>query len=311
MFPPPMFAPPPPRTGGAAAAFKWGAIFGVVAGVVNLIQVLISAGVVNANVGSIDSYENSPGFQAYLQCVQGGNTNCQPPTGDVTGFQSVVLSFFGSCCAIFLLTLVVYLFAARFAAKEAGRRGPGIWAAVIAATVGSILYIVFGIIAINLTGRSALLGGLGPFSPVIDSATWAGALTRATLVVDGLGLLVTAGAAALMGLGGAALGLRGLPPAGYPLPPFGQPGMPPFGPMASPYGPPLPMYGPPGAMPGTSPGMPYGGQPGAAPPPDFTLPAQYPPLPSHYETPPSGGAPGEGSSGPSDTTGTTGNTGNA
>lgn len=315
-FPPPPLLPPlPPRRGGASAAFKWGAIFGAVAGVVNLVQVLVSAAVVNGNLSAADSYGNL--FLAYEQCLNGGGSsaNCQTPPAS-NGVVAIAGAFYGSCFVLFLLTLVIYLFAARFASKETARRGPGVWAAVIAAVVGSILYAICGVIAAAITGRSALLLGMGAQSLQISSGSWGWALTQATIIIDGIAMLVTAGIAALMGLGGAALGMRGLPPPGYPGYMMPPPGVPPFAPP--PYGAP-PMYAPfppPGAMPGAGPPS---ARPDAAPAPDYTLPAQYPPLPSQYETPTAGGTPGAGTTGTSgatdtSTTGitdTTGNPGNA
>lgn len=286
-YPPPM-APMAhqPKSGGAAAAFKWGAIFGAVAGVVNLVQVLVGVAVVNANLAAISGYQSSQDFQAYEQCIQssGSSSACPTPTPN-DGMIAVFYSFYGSCCAIFLLTFVAYLLAARFAAREAERRGPGIWAAVIAAALGSLLYIIFGVVAISTTGRSGLFFGLGPLVPGISTGEWTSVLVRLNVVADVVGLLVAMGAAALLGLGGAALGMRGVTPAmppGMPPPvPMPMPGPAPYGPppIYSPYGPP----GMPGAMPGA---MPLNQAPAPPPAPDYTLPAQYPPLPSHYESPP-------------------------
>lgn len=270
-----------PRSGGAAAAFKWGAIFGAVAGLINLVQVVVGVVAVNANLGAINSYQSSQEFQAYTQCIQssGSTSACSTPTPN-NGLLSVFSSFYGSCCAIFLLTLIIYFLAARFAARQAERRGPGIWAAILAAVIGSVLYFICGVIAISATGRTGLIFGLGPISPGLANGDWTVILVIYTIIGDAVGLLVAAGAAALLGLGGAAVGLRGVTPATPSMPP----GMPPPSSLPPPahYGPP-PVYSP-YAQPGMPGAMP---SPQAPPAPDYTLPAQYPPLPSHYESPPS------------------------
>lgn len=279
--------PPQPRAGGAGAAFKWGGSFGAVVGAVNLIQVLVGVAAVNTNLGAINSYQSSQEFQAYEQCVAaGGNTSgCPMPVAN-DGIAAALTSFYGSCFFIFLLTLVVYALAATFAARATGRRGPGIWAALIAATLGTVLYFIAGVVAIASTGRTGLFAGLGPLLDT-DSGTWSVVLIFYTVIADTIGLLMSLGAAALVGLLGTAIGLRGTRPTGYAPPPFAPPYPPPGAPSAYGAPPPFAPYASPYAPAGAMPAPPAPPPVAPAPPaPDYSLPAQYPPLPSDYETPP-------------------------
>jgi hypothetical protein len=244
----------------------------VAAGVLNALQIVIGVVVVNANLASIDGFESSPEFITYMNCSRssGGSSGCTPPSTGTDGLGVVLLAFYGTCFVIFLLTLVIYLFAARAAARETGRRGAGIGAAIIAATAGSLLYLVAGVVAVVATGRTGLVFGLGPFAGV-DSATWTQSLIILTVIADVVGLLFAVGIGALMGLWGAALGTRHVALPGYPPP------------MLSGYPAAPPPYARPMLPPTRGPGM---GEAPSYAPPEGAAQVPYPPLPSHYEQQP-------------------------
>lgn len=277
---------PPPadfhsQPGGLGTSLKYGVIFGLLAAVPDLLQVVIGTVAVRANESAIAAYQGD--YKRYQDCIQAGGSaaTCTSPPANV-GIVSVFLAGYGTCCLAFLITLVLYLFAGRAAARAAGRRGPGIWAALVAALAGSLLYIIFSTVAAATTGRSALAFGL-------STASTAGTIAfSATAGI--VGLLVAVGCAALLGWWGAALGAPRVP-AGWNAPP-----------MAGAYGsmPPYPAYLPHPPIPGGAPA------PGAYPPPGFPpYPLAgyppYPPAPGGYAPDVSPGGPVPPASPPVDT----------
>lgn len=232
--------------GSAGISFKYGLIFGLVAAAPNLLQVLSGVAAVGANQSAIAAYQVD--FKKYQSCIMAGGTSatCTAPQAN-GGIAAIFLATYGTCCLAFVATLVLYLFAGRVAARVARRRGPGIWAAIIAAVAGSLLYTIASLVAVAITGRSALAFGL-------PAASTPG-IVGFTLISDVVGMAVAAGGAALMGWWGASLGAP-RPQVGWNAPPV--PGA--YGPM-----PPYPPYPPaPGAY-----------APGYPPYP----PAAYPPVP--------------------------------
>lgn len=283
------------------AALQWGAIFGLVAAVPAVGQVLLGLAAVAANQDGLSAYQSAvSGYQDCLRQAPDPSVCSPPPPG--SSILAVLVTFYGTCLFAFLLTLVIYFFAGRQGAHAAGRRGPGIWAAVIAAAIGSIAYLIAGIIAVQVTGRSPLVFGITAPDSVAPGA-WAATLTRATVAVDAIALLLTLGIAALVGLWGAAVGAPHPPTppvsAMWPAGPYGAPpgAIPPYGgfpPGYAPYGP----YGPGGPYAPYPPSPPYLPPPPGAPPygpyPPAGMPPAHPVHPPHPGHPGMPGAPSHG-----------------
>jgi hypothetical protein len=275
------FTGPLPETSGVAVGLKWGLLFGLLAGVLDLLQVLASAAAVSANQSALDAWVQN--FGSYSQCVQNASdpTTCTPPQAD-PAITQVPLVFFGTCCLAFLLTLVAYFFAGQLGARAALRRTPGILAAGIAGVTSCVLYALFGALAANATGRSALLFGLSAAEVSLGQGGFS--LANATVQIDLCAFPLTIGFAILVGLWGSALGMSSveaeiaaIAPRIDPYGPYGA-GYGTYGPMQG-YPPPAPPYGT-GALPIVPypPAAPYGpgGPPMSESPPSTVAPGAPP-----------------------------------
>lgn len=112
------------------AALRWGAWYGIVIGVLGVLQITPGFLAVVANAGSLADYRR--------ECAQGGILRlCAVRfAGVVDGIWAL---FLGTGVLAFVITLVLYYRAGRRAARDSKAIGAGVRAAVIASALGLML----------------------------------------------------------------------------------------------------------------------------------------------------------------------------
>ncbi len=181
-------------------AVGFGALYGLVGGLLGALQVLGAALAISLNQQEIVRYQDQ--YAAYRDCLQTNPTPalCQPPTSGALTVTSIWLLFLGTCLAAFVLSQIAYGLAGRDAAARTHSRSTGVVAAVIAATVGWLLYLVASV--------ASVLAQASPFTMTapplgVDPAALHLGAAIGYAIADALALLPTLGIASAVGLIGA------------------------------------------------------------------------------------------------------------
>ncbi len=175
------------RHSARASALRWGVWYGIIIGVVGVIQITPGFLAVVANAGTLAAYRRECAGDSLLP-------SCAVRfAGVVDGIWAL---FLGTALAAFAVTLVLYYRAGRRAARESKRIGTGIRAALLASTLGLLL----------VTGVNVLVASAGLHPILAPDYGVAGARLFEPFVILGLnaaGLVPTLLVAALVGWMGA------------------------------------------------------------------------------------------------------------
>jgi hypothetical protein len=188
------------RASGLRPAFAFGALYGLIGGLLGALHLLLTAAAISLNQQQILRYQDL--YDLYRECLrQGVPGACQPPTEGALAVGGIWLFFLGSGLGAFLLSLVAYGVAGRRVRARTDRRGAGVLAALVAGVVGWLIY--FG------SGIAAVFAQASPFTmtappPGVDTAAVHVGAAIGAMLVDCAALLPMVVFAALAGLVGAA-----------------------------------------------------------------------------------------------------------
>lgn len=191
--PAPARRPAPP----ARIALGYGLVYGLVGGLLGALQVLGVALAIALNQQQIMRYQDQ--YVAYQQCLRTNPTPalCQSPTNGVLTVSAIWLLFLGACLTTFVLSQIAYALAARSTAVRTVSRSAGFVAALIAGTVGWLLYLTASVASVF--AQASPLTMTAPPPGVDTSALHLGAAIGNALV-DALTLLPTLAVAGVAGL---------------------------------------------------------------------------------------------------------------
>jgi hypothetical protein len=187
------------RSSGLRPAFGFGALYGLIGGLLGTLQALLTAAAISLNQQQILRYQDL--YALYRECLrQGLSDACQPPTEGALTVGGIWLFFLGSYLAALLLALVAYGAAARRVRSRSRRRGAGVLGALVAGVVGWLIALGASI--------AAVFAQASPFTmsappPGVDTAAVHVGAAIGAMLFDCAALLPTVACAALAGLLGA------------------------------------------------------------------------------------------------------------